>query len=94
MEIPKGALVPQVYAVMLVKAAIDEGQEFKIYALPVSDSLDASMGWYMSFSDLGDDSGERYLCNAKNNVRVFKSLDSLFKVAQDNFTAVVTVCCV
>lgn len=94
MLIPKESLIPQSYAALLVLAALEEGREFTIYALPVSDSLTASMGWYMSFSDLKlNDCDDMFLCNSKNNVRVFKSLDSLFKVAQDNFCGLVTVCC-
>jgi hypothetical protein len=96
MNIPKSAMIPQCVAVVAVLAAIESGREFSIYALPVSDSLTASMGWYMSFSgiEFGNNGGDMFLCNSKNNVRVFKSLDSLFKVSQDNFIGVITVCCV
>lgn len=95
MNIQKKALIPQSIAVLYMAAAAQEGNEPEIFALPVSDSLDSSMGWYMSFSGLSfNEGGEAFLCNSKNNVRVFKSLDSLFKVAQDNFIGLVTVCCV
>jgi hypothetical protein len=94
MNIEKSAMIPQSVAKMYVLEA-QEREEFNIFALPVSDSLTPSMGWYMSFSGLDFNNGnEVFLCNAKNNVRVFKSLDSLFKVAQDNFIGLVTVCCV
>lgn len=95
MNIPKSAMIPQCVAVMAVKAALESGKELNIYALPVSDSLNSSMGWYMSFSGLDYNNGnDSFLCNSKNNVRVFKSLDSLFKVAQDNLIGIITVCCV
>lgn len=97
MQIKKESLVYQSQAIIAVKIALEENKDFTIYALPVSDTLDSSLGWYLSFSGLdffGRDKEDAFLCNAKNNVRVFKSLDSLFKVAQDNFTGLVTVCCV
>lgn len=95
MEFSKESLIPQCVAALYIKGAQDLGQDFTIYALPVSDSLTPSMGWYMSFSGLDFNNGnDTYLCNAKNKVRVFKSLDALFRVAQDNFTGLVTVCCI
>jgi predicted TIM-barrel enzyme len=95
MNISKKSLIPQSVAVLYMAAAAEEGKEPEIFALPVSDSLNSSMGWYMSFAGLSYNNGnEAFLCNSKNNVRVFKSLDSLFKVAQDNFIGLVTVCCI
>jgi hypothetical protein len=95
MNISKSSMIPQSAAVIAVVAAQELGNDFNIYALPVADSLTPSMGWYMSFSGIEFNNGEEvFLSNSKNNVRVFKSLDSLFKVAQDNFIGLVTVCCV
>ncbi len=96
MKTTKEPMIPQAAAIIAVLSAIELGEEFNIYAIPVSDSLTSSMGWYMSFSglDFKKNREDVFLCNSKNNVRVFKSLDSLFKTAQDNFIGLVTVCCV